>query len=324
MVIRYSLPTYKVKGVVIGSFDGIHRGHVALLGMARKFGVDSVITFYPVPKNVKDGVGHLTVLWEKVAGLSGMGFDNIFVLNFNDRRIRDMEPEEFLSKLEPYVDMVVVGFNFRFGRDRRGDTHMLMEWGKEKGKRTIIMEPEMEGDTVISSSLIRSYVEYGDLENARKMLGYPYFASGPVIRERGIGTKMGVPTLNIKVPGDKVMPPYGVYSGLLATDDGKVAWAVANWGEAPTFGRKEPRLEVHVLDEISSSLQPRHALFVFQKFIRPEKKFPSVEKLKTQIAKDLDEALRSYDPEFVHGFYRAFLPYTIWRSMSVIPFGYGL
>ncbi|NOZ91730.1 MAG: riboflavin biosynthesis protein RibF [Dictyoglomi bacterium] len=323
MVIRYSLPTYKVKGVVIGSFDGLHRGHVALLGLARKFGVDSVLTFYPVPKAVKEGVGHITVLWEKVAGFSGMGFDNIFVLNFKDERIRNMEAEEFLRKLEPYVDIIVVGFNFRFGRDRQGDIEMLKEWGKLHDKKIIVMEPEMEGDIVISSSNIRQSIEEGKLEEARIMLGYPYFASGPVIRERGIGTKMGFPTINIQVPSDKIMPPYGVYSGLLATDDGKVVWAVANWGEAPTFGRKEPRLEVHVLDEVMGELHPEKALFVFQHFIREERKFDSVDELKHQIDMDLKKAISLYDPEFIHGFYRAFLPYTIWRSMSVIPFGYG-
>ncbi len=323
MVIRYSLPTYKVRGVVIGSFDGLHKGHISLLGLARKFGVDSVITFYPVPKAVKDRTKHLTVLWEKVAGFTGMGFDNIFVLKFDDVRIRNMTAEEFLSRLEPYVDIIVVGFNFRFGRGRLGDTQLLSEWGKTHGKKIIIMEPEMDGDKIISSSMVRSFIKNGKLLEAKSMLGYPFFASGPVVRERGIGTKIGFPTINIAVPHDKIMPPYGVYSGLLATDEGKVVWSVANWGEAPTFGRKEPRLEVHILDEVSKEINPTKALFVFQSFIRKEQKFNTPDELSKQIDEDLKMAIKLYDQEFVHEFYRAFLPYTIWRSMSVIPFGYG-
>lgn len=323
MVIRYSLPTYKVKGIVIGGFDGIHKGHVALLGMARRFGVDSVLTFYPVPKVVHNSGKHLTVLWEKVAGFSGMGFDNIFVLDFTQETLRNMEPEEFLERLDGYVDIIAVGFNFRFGKDRKGDVDLLRAWGERMGKKIIVMEPEMEGDIVVSSSAIREFIEKGQLDKAQKLLGYPYFASGPVIRERGIGTKLGYPTINIRVPKDKVMPPYGVYSGLLATDDGRVVWSVANWGEAPTFGRKTPRLEVHVLDEVIGKLGPDRALFVFQSFIRGERKFTSIDQLKHQIDLDLKHAISLYEPEFVHRFYRAFLPYTIWRSMSVVPFNYG-
>jgi riboflavin kinase/FMN adenylyltransferase len=140
------------------------------------------------------------------------------------------------------------------------------------------------------------------------------------VRERGVGRRLGFPTVNIKVLDEKMMPPYGVYSGLLATDGGKVYWGVANWGLAPTFGRNTPRLEVHVLREAFNE-EPGRALFVFHKFIRHEKKFGSVYELVRQVDKDLDMAMRMYSEEFVKSFYRAFLPSRVWKCMEEMRIG---
>ncbi len=320
MVVKGGLPDTRVGGLVIGSFDGLHVGHLEVLGVAHGLGVRSILTFYPIPKYVLSGVKHLTLLWEKLAGFSEMGFDRAYVVDFAKSDVRNMNAEEFLNVLTPLVDTLVVGYNFRFGRGRMGDVHMLKRWANRTGKKLVIVPPVRVDGMVVSSTRIRQCIARGELTGARRLLGYPYFASGAVVRGRGVGRRLGFPTVNIQVLDEKMMPPYGVYSGLLATDGGRVYWGVANWGLAPTFGRDVARLEVHVLREAFDE-NPRRALFVFHKFIRHEKKFNSIAELVKQVDNDLKTAMRMYSEEFVRNFYRAFLPSRVWKCMEEMDIG---
>lgn len=283
--------------LVLGMFDGVHRGHQALLmaghDLACRYGLPlHVCTFEPHPLRVlrKEAAPPLlTTLPERARLMASFGVDALCVMTFR-REVAAIEPEDFLAHLlQVYRPRAVVaGFNYTFGKRGRGDEHMLRAWG-EKNDCEIVIVPkvELDGDTV-SSTRIRGLMAKGDVHGAARLLGHAYTMSGRVMNGKRIGRTMGYPTANVEIPRNKVLPAFGVYACWLTVGN-TVYDAVVNVGRHPTLPEGAVTVEAHVLDH-QLMLYGKKVRLTFLQFQRPECTFDSVEALKAQITRDAEDA----------------------------------
>jgi riboflavin kinase/FMN adenylyltransferase len=305
------LPPASQGGVIaIGNFDGVHRGHQAVIGeavrRARAAGRPSaVLTFEPHPRRFfrpDTPPFLLTRLRTKARVLAALGVDNLFVLRFN-AGLAGFSAEEFIDRI--LVDglrssQVVVGYDFVFGKARRGNPDLLRDRLATRRVDTLVMPPvaaphaEPDGDSeglIYSSTGVRDALRAGDPRAASRLLGRPFEIEGRVRRGDARGRLLGFPTANIWL-GDYLRPALGVYA-VRARLDTPAAPAnltgVANLGLRPTFGGAEPRLEVHLFD-FQGDLYGRRLAVELVDFLRPERKFEGIEALKAQIAADATAA----------------------------------
>jgi len=287
--------------VVLGMFDGVHRGHQALLMRGGELAQDmafplSVCCFEPHPLKVlkpEKAPPLLSTLPEKARVMHSFGVDNLCITRF-DRARADQSPEDFMAELvEVYAPVVVVcGFNFTFGKGGAGNGKLLREYGRKHGFRTVIVpEVLIEGATV-SSTRIRSLLAAGDIPMVSRLLGHAYTLSGKVETGKQLGRTMGFPTANVAIPKDKALPAYGVYACWLETADGAYHPAVVNVGRHPTLPEGNVTAEAHVLDG-EPELYGQHVRLSFLHHMRQEKRFADVETLQQQITQDA-EAARAY------------------------------
>ncbi|BAU23595.1 riboflavin biosynthesis protein RibF [Caldimicrobium thiodismutans] len=282
--------------ITIGAFDGIHLGHRALFQETFKISelkglVPLVVTFNPHPRKVIQPhleLKLLTTLEEKLELLEREGFSRVVVLPFT-KALAEITADLFVEKyLVDYLraKAVVIGFNFRFGRSRTGDTELLKNLGQKYGFQVTEVPPVKLEDKTISSTLIRETLKKGEVEKASKMLGRNYTLIGKVISGKGRGKKLGFPTANLLIPSEKLIPAQGVYAVWVYLDFQRFPGAL-NIGYNPTFDEKELSIEVHILDLNGDMDLYNQALKVeFVKFIRGEKKFSSIEELIQQISQD--------------------------------------
>jgi len=274
----------KVVTIVFGGFESLHLGHRRLLSHVSGVNDGGVLTFEPLPKEAL-GYSESRVLTddERLCAFESMGINQIIKLPFE--KIKDLEPETFLSRYLEDVQTIVVGENFRFGRNAVGDISLLKQWCQLNGKN-LIVEPLVSVDgEIVSTKAIKNYIHHGNMERARKLLGYPYFIRGPRVHGNRIGSKIGVPTVNLHWSKQKTRPPYGVYDGFLLSNQ----WsgpALASFGKAPTFDRKDVLLEIYVPGIDLNIRAGEIVLYGFHRFIREEKKFPDATSLVQQIRED--------------------------------------
>ncbi len=221
----------------LGVFDGVHTGHQALLKEALQSGKSlgtpvCVVTFHPHPKNLlmkaRSPVSLLTPRDEKRELLSDLGLDLYWEMPFT-RQLAQTPPLDFVRKylLEALrVSHVVCGFNFTFGDRGRGTPADLVNWGNEYGFKVSVIPPHLSGGEVVSSTRIRAYLESGRVEQAWECLGRPYCVYGTVEHGDGRGRGIGIPTSNILVPEDKMIPGNGVYAALVRAGGTGVFWRV--------------------------------------------------------------------------------------------------
>ena len=281
--------------LALGVFDGVHVGHREVIARAvtaaRKEGGKSfVVTFSPQPIRViapdKAPAALLATLDEKAAVVKALGVDGLLVIRF-DMDFANMEAEDFVGKLlDADVRTVAVGEDWRFGRKRSGDVGMLRRMGAELGFRLEAVPPVMWDGERISSTRIRQAIRDGNFDEVEKMLGRPYEISGTVVEGRKLGRQLGFPTANLPI-GERQTPRDGVWAVKL---DGGLE-GVANLGTRPTVDGTERLLEVHILG-FSGDLYGKDLRVRFYKFLRPEKKFSSVDELREQIVQDAEEARR--------------------------------
>ena len=293
-----SLQSFNQRSVVtIGSFDGVHLGHQAILNqvkaVAAELGLPSVVmTFEPQPQEFFSGErapARLMRLREKVEALFEFGVDQVLCLQFN-RELRNLTAAEFVRSV--LVDglgtrHLIVGDDFRFGCDRSGDFKMLSEMGETYDFAVQDTETlEVDGQRV-SSTLLRQILEQGNFERASQLLGKPFTITGRVVYGQQLGRELGFPTANVQLNRYSA-PLSGVYA-VLVNIDGAVYQGAANVGLRPTVGDLlKPILEVHLLD-FEADLYGRRIEVEFVTKIRDEEKFTSLDKLIESIQRDVKQ-----------------------------------
>lgn len=284
--------------VAIGVFDGVHRGHRAVMQQvstdAHANGLVSIaLTFDPHPLEFldPDRSPHLLSTVERRAEmLGGCGVDVVGVLPFP--QIRDLDPRLFaveILSIRLQARVVAVGANFRFGRDREGDIGLLGEIGADRGfeLRVVELVGTEDGETV-SSSRIRDLLTAGDVAHAAHLLGRWFELCGPVIHGDARGRRIGFPTANLHIPDRMAVPAHGVYAAWAHTEE-LTRPAVVNIGVRPTFGLEHRTVEAHLLD-FDGDLYGESMRLEFVERIREERKFDGVEALVAQISVDRDRA----------------------------------
>lgn len=292
--------------IAIGNFDGVHRGHQAVIGeavrRARAGGRPSgLLTFEPHPRRFfrpDTPPFLLTRLRTKVRVVAALGVDNFFALRF-DAGLASLSAEAFIDGVlieGLRASQVVVGYDFVFGQGRRGNPDMLRDRLAAKGIAAMVMPPvaaphaEPDGDSeglIYSSTGVRDALRAGDPRAAARLLGRPFEIEGRVRRGDARGRLLGFPTANIWL-GNYLRPALGVYAVRARIDEPGIRdslTGVANLGLRPTFGGAEPRLEVHLFD-YAGDLYGRRLRVELVDFLRPERKFDGIEALKAQIATD--------------------------------------
>lgn len=295
----------------IGNFDGIHLGHQAVLGQvaekASELGLPSVvITFEPHPQEFfrpDDAPMRLTGFREKMQTLRRYAVDHVLCLRF-DRALADMTAQEFIRTVlieSLGVRCLVIGADFRFGRDRRGDVAML----QQAGFQVLVMRAFEIGDERVSSTRIRAALRQGDLAAAEKLLGRNYRLSGRVVAGDRRGRQLGYPTANIHLNrrvraqcGSRRAPVAGVFAVQVFGLEREPLPGIANVGMRPTVSGSQCRLEVHLLD-FTGDLYGRHLQVDFLTRLRDEARFESLEALKQQIRRDEDRAREFFERRMI-------------------------
>jgi len=293
--------------VTIGNFDGVHRGHRAIMetvvSRARALAGEAVVyTFEPHPRRVlqpERAPGLLATLDQKLERLEELGVDVVIVEPF-DREFAAMPPEHFVRecvhrRLRPVE--VYVGYDFRFGRDREGSMRLLTELGPHLGfSVTIIPEITVEGQDV-NSTRIRRLLEEGRVEEVSALLDRPYTVRGQVVQGDRRGREIGFPTANLALENE-ILPAAGVYGGEVRFLDGSTPpagarfGAVTNVGRRPTFGPDGALVaEAHLLD-FEGECYGRRMELSFRFRLRAEQRFSGLEALRAQIARDVEEGRR--------------------------------
>ncbi len=284
--------------LTIGNFDGVHRGHRALLArlaaLARQVGLPSaLLTFEPSPREFfapDSAPARLTSLREKLQLLAECGVDQAYVCAFN-ARFAALGAEEFVERIVRGLGVrhLMIGDDFRFGRGRSGDFALLRRAGAAHGFAVEAMDTLQHEGERVSSSMVREALEAGDLERAAQLLGRPYCISGRVVHGQKLGRKLGFATANVQLK--RLRAPF---SGIFAvTVDGigeRPHEGVASLGVRPTVSTDgPPTLEVYVFD-FAGDLYRAHLRVNFLHKLRDEAKFDSLEALQAQIARDVSEA----------------------------------
>ncbi len=295
--------------VTIGAYDGVHLGHRAVIDEVRRLAGDldarsAVVTFDKHPAFVvrpESAPPQLTDLEQKLELLDATGLDITAVVHFDETRATE-SPEDFVSEVLVGclgARAVVVGEDFHFGHQRRGNVALLRQLGAEAGFEVLPVPllARVDGiDEPVSSTAIRRALAGGEVDVAARLLGRPYEARGIVVRGDQRGRLLGFPTANVEVPNQVCLPADGVYAGWYERPDGIVHPCAINLGRRPTFYEHADHslLEAHLLD-FSDDLYGERAEVRFAEFLRSERKFDGVDALVTQLKHDIEHTRRVLD-----------------------------
>lgn len=276
----------RATAVTLGKFDGVHRGHRQLIGkicQKEQEGLESVVvTIWPNPKNPA-----LLTKGEKKEAFRKMGVSWWIDCPFLPQ-IAHMEPERFVREVlagRLRAKYVVVGSDFRFGYQRRGDCALLQRMQGELGYHLEIVEKETMHGREISSTWVKEALEQGKMELVTSLLGHPYTVGGEVLHGKRIGRTLGMPTTNLIPSAGKLLPPNGVYASKTILEDGAHA-GVTNIGFKPTVGEYFRGVETYIFD-FEGDLYGKEIEVELHSFERPEQKFGSMELLKEQMHRDI-------------------------------------
>ncbi|MFB6272489.1 MAG: bifunctional riboflavin kinase/FAD synthetase [Salinibacter sp.] len=282
--------------VTVGTFDGVHRGHQAILEYLEEraeeqSGTSTLVSFDPHPRSVVHGedVPLLTTVTERADVLEEFGLDRFVVIPFS-MSFAQLPPEKYVREvLVQRVGMqeITVGYDHRFGKDRGGDVDLLRTLGPEYGFGVDVIPPQEVNHDVVSSSAIRTLLrEEGAIEKANERLGRPYCLGGVVSRGEGRGRKLGYPTANLALDdARKLVPKRGVYATTVELPDGQRRGGMMNIGRRPTFDEMDVTVEVHLLD-FEGDLYGKRLSVQFLQRLRDEQKFDSPEALAAQLSED--------------------------------------
>jgi riboflavin kinase/FMN adenylyltransferase len=285
--------------LAIGVFDGVHRGHQAVISTSADHarvanGTPVVVTFDPHPEKVlrPEKAPHLlSATKHKIALIRALGVEHLLIITF-DKQFAATEPEDFVAQLVTHskpLREICVGHEWSFGTNRRGNLDLLQKLGAKSNFDVVGIPPVKINGAVVSSTAIRQAVEKGDLAKAAEMLGREYTILGTVTHGDNLGKKIGFPTANLSAHSEQ-FPPNGVYAAK-AWVDGELYRGVINLGVRPTVsGGKAGRvLEIYLFD-FNHDIYGHDVEVHFLKFLRPEKKFESLDALVQQIRQDVQQA----------------------------------
>lgn len=283
--------------VSLGTFDGVHLGHKKLFGemrkTARKLDLESLVfTFSQPPKNYLDGNIDLILLPEEKLKLLENEGAHLVIADFVD--IREMPPEDFIKKIliqRLNMEALIVGANYRFGRNRKGDVKTLQRLSVKYDFKLKRVTFKKKDGQPISSTKIRQTLRKGDVENAHKLLGYYPHLYGAVVPGEMRGRKLGFPTLNLEIDKRLIIPTQGVFAAYTYLSEDRNANSLMYIGNRPTFDGKKKTFEIHLLNsKIAENLYGERIQVTLLKKMREDRRFPNSESLQRQMEKDVKKA----------------------------------
>ena len=293
MQIFYELNKNPNLSLALGFFDGVHIGHQSVIKSAIKYAKtngnkSAVITFKDHPCCYLWNLKPKYILTPKTREniIEDLGIDYLYELDFES--ISGLTGKEYLKDILINHFMPVsisTGWNHNFGHKKSGNVKLLEESSKKYGYNFFELPPQKINNEIISSTKIRSLLEKGNIKKANDMLGHNFNINGKIVKGNQIGRTIGYKTANINYPKDIIEIPYGVYC--VETNYGK---GIANFGIRPTVNGSAPVLEVHILD-FDKDIYGKNIDISFNKMIRKEQKFKSLDELKNQIQKDIKSIL---------------------------------
>ena len=297
--IKQNVPT----AVTLGNFDGLHMGHRSLINImkqkAEEKGLKSVVfSFFPHPMFVFGTNSSSRALImsreEKKTAISKMGVDCYVEYPFT-AEFSSTEPEEFARRLFEKLNckVLVVGFNYHFGKKAKGNHELLEKIGKKYGVEVICVPSVNFLDERVSSTRVRKALLNAEIDLADKLLTVPYFVYGEVVHGKRLGHTIGFPTMNVAADATKLFPPNGVYATKTEID-GKIYSSMTNVGVAPTVNGTDKVVETNVFD-FDGDVYGKNVKVSFFEFLRPETKFSSVDCLKEQLKKDVESTKKYFD-----------------------------
>lgn len=306
-----SLPEFKKAVVTIGTFDGVHLGHRQIITQmkeeAAKIGGETVIiTFHPHPRKIVSSVPGdiklLSTLNEKIQLLEAAGVDHLVVVPF-DHRFANQTAEQYVKDfLYHYFrpQMVIIGYDHRFGKGREGDYQLLKSYGQNLGFEVKEISEQLINEIVVSSTRIRRAIAENDSATANRFLGYPYFFEGVVIEGNKLGRTIGYPTANLHISSEeKLIPGNGVYAVTVVLNPeahhtgpnpANVYKGMMNIGLRPTVDGKKRVIEVNIFD-FNKDIYGQTLQVHVQQYLRGEIKFNGLDELKAQLHQDRQEAI---------------------------------
>lgn len=276
-------------GITIGKFDGFHAGHRKLLSVLFEEKTEEMDTCVVSIINEADtGKQQIYTREEQRFLCESMGIDYLAEYELKES-MRNMDPEAFIEEYlvkHLHVALVVIGEDFRFGKGREGDVSLLMRLQEKYGYRTVVVSPVFYEQERISSTWIRKLLQEGEIEKANQLLHRQYMVRGEIVHGKHLGSTIGFPTINVVPPARKALPAYGVYATKVKVG-GFWYYGVTNVGVRPTVNGGETVVSVETnLINCSEELYGKEAQVYFLKFLRPERKFSSVEELTETIDHD--------------------------------------
>lgn len=287
--------------ITMGKFDGLHRGHETLIDIIKEKNIECglksiVFTFDIPPKASVSGVESkvLTTNEEKRYIFEDAGIDYLIECPFT-KDIMCMDPKAFVKWIVKSLNVkcFVVGNDFHFGYKRAGDYLLLQALSQELNYEVIVLDKLKEDNRDISSTFIREEIANGNIKKANHLLGYSYFVKSKVVHGNKIGRTIGIPTVNLILPEDKLLPPFGVYVTRILVKDREYL-GVTNVGRKPTIEGNNPiGVETYIID-FCQEIYDEVVTVMFIDFIRPEQKFESIDALRVQMSADIIKATNYY------------------------------
>ncbi len=290
--------------VTLGTFDGVHLGHTAILDkictIAKQENLESVLlTFFPHPRLIISNdseIKMLNTMAEKAMLLEQKGIQN-FIIHPFDKLFSELSPREFVEQVlikQLNIQKIIIGYDHKFGKNRAADFNDLIAFGKEFGFEVEEISAKQVNEVSVSSTKIRNSLLEGKVSLANEYLGYAYMLSGIVVKGNQLGRTIGFPTANIEIPESyKLIPKYGVYL-VTAIVNKKAVFGMMNIGIKPTLGGNLLSIEVHLLHFSEDIYGQKIQVNVIER-LREEQKFESFEALKLQLEVDKINALQYFE-----------------------------
>ena len=290
--------------LTLGTFDGVHIGHNAILDKickaSEKENLESVIlTFFPHPRLIVSNnydIKLLNTMNEKAGLLEKVGIQNFIVHPF-DKTFSELSPREFVTQVlieKLNIQKIIIGHDHKFGKDRAADFNDLINFGKEFGFEVEEISAQQINEVSVSSTKIRNSLLEGNISLANEYLGYPYVLTGNVVKGNQLGRTIGFPTANIEIPEEyKLIPKNGVYIVTANVLDQNV-FGMMNIGVKPTLGENKLSIEVHLLDFDKDIYNQKIQVNLLER-LRDEQKFDSFDALKSQLEKDKQNTIEYFE-----------------------------